>query len=690
MIHPPLCRNFSGLLHGGDYNPEQWTQEIWDVDDELMPRAHFSAVTMGVFSWVSLEPSEGVYDFGWLDNRMDAQAKAGRLAVLSTPSAAMPAWMSKKYPEILRTGQDGVRRDHGIRVNYCWSSPIYREKTVQMAQVLAERYKDHLALAMWHVSNELGGMCYCDLCRSSFQDWLRERYRTLDVLNAAYWTAFWSHTYKEWDQIPIPNEIHGEHCVNGLTLDWKRFTSDQMVRFYCNEADQLRAVTPDIPVTTNLMGTYPELNPRAIAPHMDLASWDSYPFFAGKPTELSSWLHAAFCHDLNRSLKQKPFLLMECSPSSSNWYPVMGLKRPGMHTLEGLQAVAHGADGVQYFQWRMGRGSSEQFHGAVVAHNQSPEARVFQEVASLGAMLKDLKDVAGTDTSTNVAVIYDWEVNWAIESVHAPRIEQRHYGKTVVDHYQVFWQAGIGTDVIGCNADLSKYKLVVAPMLFMLDEATIQKLAQYVQNGGTLVTTYWSGIVNETLLAYTGGGHDKWKELFGIWTEEIDALYEGVEVDVNYGVRHYKAKELCELVNEQGCEVLAEYGSEFYAGRPALTRNLYGSGTAYYVASRNDAAFTKDFLLGLCTGLNIEPALAGDWPEGVTVQRRGEFIFILNCNAHEVEVRSSGLGMESLVGPGFEVGEIRLPAYGVSVLLRRAAVPAEVAQDSLETAGMYL
>lgn len=678
MIHPPLCRNFPGLLHGGDYNPEQWTPEIWDADDALMPKAQYSAVTLGVFSWVSLEPEEGQYSFEWLDNRMDAQAKAGRAVILATPSAAMPAWMSRKYPEVLRTGADKVQRMHGIRVNYCWSSPVYREKTAKMARVLAERYKDHPALAMWHVSNELGGTCYCDLCQDEFRAWLRQRYGSLEALNAAYWTAFWSHTYTSWDQVEIPNPKYGEHSINAMALDFRRFTSDQMIRFYRNEADELRAITPDIPITTNLMGTYPELDSRKIAPYLDVASWDSYPFFAGKPTELSSWLHASFCHDLNRALKNKPFLLMECSPSSSNWYPVMALKRPNMHVLEGLQAVAHGADGVQYFQWRMGRGSSEQFHGAVVAHNQAEDARVFQEVAQLGQILKDLSDVAGTETTAEVGLIYDWEVNWAVEAAHAPRIELRNYNDTVKQHYQSFWQAGISVDVIGVEADLSRYKLIVAPMLFAVSENTIQRLAAFVEQGGTLVTTYWSGIVNETMLAYTGGGNSTWRDLFGLWNEEIDALYEGDTVEITWGNQRYQARELCELVRPIGCEVLGEYASEFYAGRPALTRNRYGSGTAYYVASRNDQAFHDDFLLDLCARLDIEPAMEGEWPAGVTVQRRGDYLFVLNCTSAEVEIRANGEGLQSIVGAGFEAGTLTLPAFG-SAVLKYVSVAAPVA-----------
>ena len=356
---------------------------------------------------------------------------------------------------------------------------------------------------------------------------------SLDAINKAYWSAFWGHTYTDWEQIEVPGGV-GETAVFGLTLDWKRFVSDRIVDFYRAESGALKFVAPEVPVTTNLMGVYPVLDPWKMAPYMDFISWDSYPWFSGSPSDLGSWTYTAFAHDLNRSLKNKPFVLMECSPSSSNWYPIMALKRPNAHKLEGLQAVAHGADGVQYFQWRQGRGSSEQFHGAVVAHNNRSDARVFKDVADLGRTLASLEEVVGASKPADVALIYDWENSWAIDMVAAPRTKNRDYLGTVLSHYNTFWSQGVTVDVIGSDQDFGNYKLVVAPMLFLLKEGVAEKLSEFVKNGGTLVTGYWSGVVDSTTLAFQGPS--PLSKVLGLWTEEIDALYDGQENQVLWRV----------------------------------------------------------------------------------------------------------------------------------------------------------
>jgi beta-galactosidase len=668
------------MLHGGDYNPEQWDPQTWTEDDRLMGLAHVNSVTLGVFSWVSLEPEEGKFTFEWMDKIMDMQAAAGRIVGLATPSAASPAWLSAKYPDSLRVGQDGVRRRHGNRVNYCWTSPAYRAQVSKIATMLAERYKAHPALGYFHVSNEYGGECFCDLCQEAFRGWLKVRYGNLDTLNKAYWTAFWGHTYTDWSQIEAPGGT-GETAVYGLTLDWKRFASDRIVDFYRQESGALKKVAPSIPVTTNLMGVYPVLDPWKIAPYMDFIAWDSYPWFSSTPSDLGSWTYTSFAHDLNRSLKNKPFVLMECSPSSSNWYPVMGLKRPNAHVLEGLQAVAHGADGVQYFQWRQSRGSSEQFHGAVVAHNNRSDARVFREVADLGRELESLDDVVGAAKPAEVALIYDWENSWAIDMVAAPRTKNRDYLGTVLAHYSAFWSQGVTVDVVDSDQDLSGYKLVVAPMLFLLKDGVVERLAKFVEGGGTLMTTYWSGWVDSTTLAFQGPS--PLSKLLGLWTEETDALFDGQSNQVvssasdllTKGAK-YSASVLCELVHTTTAESLASYGSDFYAGRPAVTRNKFGSGQAIFVASRNEQSFTNDLLISLMKQLGISGAVEGDLPTGITVQARHgdgkDFLFVLNCSDKEKAVRLGESGLIDLDGAEFS-GELILPAFGTAILVRAKA-----------------
>jgi beta-galactosidase len=354
--YPPISEKCAHFLHGGDYNPDQWraTPEIWDEDMRLMKRSGCNAMSVGIFSWSSFEPEEDRYDFTWLDTIMDKLAENGLFAILATPSGARPAWMSEKYPEVLRVGADRVRNLHGHRHNHCFTSPVYRAKTAAINRKLAERYKDHPALLVWHISNEYGGECHCPVCQEAFREWLKRKYENdLDQLNNAWWTGFWSHRYTKWSQLESPAP-HGESSVHGLNLDWKRFVTDQTIEFYRNEIAPLRELTPEIPVTTNLMGTYTGLDYWKFAKELDVAAWDNYPSWhndAESTPELASRI--SFLHDLNRSLKGgKPFMLMESTPSLVNWQRVNKLKRPGMHLLSSLQAVAHGSDTVQYFQWR--------------------------------------------------------------------------------------------------------------------------------------------------------------------------------------------------------------------------------------------------------------------------------------------------------------------------------------------------
>jgi beta-galactosidase len=680
--YPPIHPKCPRFLHGGDYNPDQWPPEIWEEDMRLMKLAHCNAMTVGVFSWVHLEPKEGKFTFGWLDRIMDKLAEHDAFAVLATPGASPPAWMSKKYPEILRVGPDRVRRLHGNRVNNCWTSPIFREKCRNMARLLAERYKDHPALLVWHVYNEYGGECYCDLCQEAFRRWLHNKFGTLDNLNAAYWTAFWGHDYTDWEHIESPGGPFGEHAINGLTLDWKRFVTHQIVDFFKNEAGVLREITPDVPVTTNLMGTFPPVNYWKLAPEMDVVSWDSYPAYHDRPGDwkIGAWI--SFVHDIYRTFKGgRPFMLMECSPSSQNWLPVMKLKRPGIHRLASLQAVAHGSDTVQYFQWRQSRGGAEKFHGAVVAHSGDEHTRVFRDVADVGEILEKLEPVLGASVQPEVAIVYDWENNWAIEAASGPRREGKDYAGTCAAHYRPFWSRGIPVDVPDMDGDFSKYRLLIAPMLYMVRPGVADKIEKFVQNGGVFVTTCWSGIADENDLCFTGGFPGPLRRALGLWSEEIDALYED-ESNVVRAVEgnslglegEWEARLLCDLIHAEDAEVLATYGKDFYAGRPAVTVNRFGKGAAYYVASRNDDAFQDAFFGLLIARLGLKPVLDTDLPEGVTAQMRTDgaedFLFVLNFTPQEHVIRLNEGGLTDMLTGNKVRSSLTLPGYGSAVLRR--------------------
>lgn len=671
--YPPFFSRQKGLLHGADYNPEQWPESIWAEDSRLMEVAGFTSVSVGIFSWVSLEPAEGHYTFDWLDRVLDIQAEAGRSVFLATPSAAVPAWMSRKYPEVLRTGPDRVRRLHANRVNTCWSSPVFREKTAEIDRRLAERYAGHPALAAWHVSNEYGGYCFCDLCAARFRTWLRDKYGSLDALNQAYWTAFWSHTFTDREEIQIPGDPIGGTSILGLTLDWKRFSSWQIVDFFLHEKGVLNEVSPGVPCTTNLMGTYDVVDGFEIARHLDFVSWDSYPWFHGRPDEAKDWTWTSFCHDLNRSLKNgQPFLLMECSPSSSNWYKTMHLKRPGQNRLEGLQAIAHGADGVQYFQWRQSRGSLEQFHGGVVAHNNRESAKVFQDVVELGTALKELGDVVGSRVESEVAVIFDWEVMWATQTLLGYRTSELNYSKAVFEHYLPFADSHTPVDIVESTADLTRYKIVIAPMLFLLRPGVAENLARFVEAGGTLVTTCWSAWVDVTGLAFHGGYPEPLASALGIWSEEMDELYADQRNGFEWQGKRFEVRDYCERIHCTTAEPLATYTDHFYAGEPILTRNRFGKGAAYMIAGNPEPAFLKAFYGELCNSNEIRPAVEGQVPTGVSVRKRSggdkDFLFVLNYNQSTAQL---DLSSEEWTGPdGMAARVVELPAFGTAVLTR--------------------
>jgi beta-galactosidase len=399
------------IFYGGDYNPEQWPKEIWDEDMRMFKLAHIDIATVGVFSWSIMQLDEETYDFSWLDEVMDKLYENGTYVCLATGTAAHPAWMAKKYPDILRVDFEGRKRKFGQRHNSCPNSPTFRKYSQLLAGKLADRYKDHPALAVWHVNNEYGGECYCENCAKAFRVWLKRRYSTLDALNNAWNTRFWSHVFYDWDEIVPPNALSEFRIERGVTtfqsisLDYNRFNSDSLLECYLGEYEEIKRITPDVMITTNLMGTYKPLDYFKWAKHLDIVSWDNYP---SNNTPVST---IAMRHDLMRGLKDgDPFMLMEQTPSQQNWQPYNALKRPGVMRLWSYQAVAHGADTVMFFQLRRSNGACEKFHGAVIEHVGHEHTRVFRECAELGRELTGLGDtLLDSRVEAKVGIVFDWD-----------------------------------------------------------------------------------------------------------------------------------------------------------------------------------------------------------------------------------------------------------------------------------------
>lgn len=682
--YPPIIPAFPHILHGADWNPDQWLHEpaVIEEDFRLMEKSGCNTFSVGIFAWSALEPAEGRFEFAWLDDIMNRLAARNFYAFLATPSGAKPRWMSQKYPEVRRINRAGDRELHGSRHNHCFSSPVYREKVRTINTKLAERYARHKALGGWHISNEYSGACFCGFCLDAFRAWLRARYGSLDALNRAWWTSFWSQTFQSWDQID-PRDSP----LDGLNLDWDRFVTHQTVDFMKNEIAPLKAATPGLPVTTNMMSTFVGLDYWRFTGVCDRMSWDAYPTLHGE----ESWRQAvnlSFHHDLYRTMKGGlPFILMESTPSNTNWQPTPQLKRPGQHRQEMLLAVGHGADTTMYFQWRKSGGAAEKMHGAVVDHGESDRTRVFQDVAAHGAFLKHLDGVVGTTVRPEAAILYDWEVRWALMYTQGPRQQaqrssfDKEYLQTCQDHYRPFWKLGIPVDIIESLSALDRYRLVVAPMLFMLKPGVAERLDAFVRGGGTLVLTYLSGIVNETELVLRGG----WpggglRRLAGIWSEEIDSLYPEAKQGVvpssgnELGLSgEHAVKDYCERVHLEGATAIATYAADFYAGMPALTVNRVGSGRVYYLAARPSGdAFLDTFTRGLAAQAKLSPCLDAALPEGVTVQKRAgggrTFFFLHNFRREEQVVDLGATKLREVSDGRVLTGQTKLAPFASFVL----------------------
>ena len=674
-----IYNNEKRLLHGGDYNPDQWLDypDILKDDLRLMKLANVNTMTVGIFAWSALEPTEGNYNFEWLDKIIDDVYNQGGRVILATPSGARPAWLSEKYPEVLRTNDRREKMLHGGRHNHCFSSPIYREKTQKMNYKLAERYGNHPALIMWHVSNEYSGDCHCELCQENFRDWLKNKYKTIENVNKAWWGPFWSHTYTDWSQIESPSSI-GENAVHGLNLDWKRFVTDQTIDFYENEAKPLRELTPNVPITTNFMADtddlipFQSLNYEKFSKHVDILSWDCYPAWHNDwETTKDLATKVGFINDLYRSLKQQPFLIMECTPSGVNWHNVNKAKRPGMHTLASMQLLAHGSDSVLYFQWRKSRGSSEKFHGAVVDHDNSEENRVFKEVSQVGEILDKIKEIKGSMKQSKVAIIYDWENDWALKDAQGFGKESRRYPQTLQSHYKSFWDKNISVDVVTPQQDLSKYSLVVAPMMYMMTEETMDRFRDYVKNGGVLVGSYLSGLVNETDLTYLGGWPKTLQEIYGIDVKEIDTLYPKDRNSIKFGNESFEVVDYCTIIEAKEAEVLAKYEEDFYKNTPAITKNNLEKGKAYFIGARTNQEFLSKFYDKIVKDLDINEVEDFISECGISIQIREnkdeKYYFVMNFTEEEKNIEIKGSYLNLISGKMMERLNLMKP-YDVYVL----------------------
>ncbi|WP_125604964.1 beta-galactosidase [Lapidilactobacillus bayanensis] len=672
-------KQFKQILFGGDYNPEQWPKEVWYHDMQLLTKANINEATINVFSWAQLQPTEEKYDFSTLDAIVKLLVENNFQIVLATSTAAVPAWMAKRYPEVERTDFQGRHHRFGERHNACPNSPVFRMYGRRLASKLAQRYGELANVVCWHVSNEYGGQCYCDNCAKAFRVWLQRRYNSIADVNQAWNTNFWGHTFYDWDEIFPPNELgdaigsdNSNSTIAGLSIDYRRFMSDSMLQNYTDERDAIREFDPETPITTNLMGTFKDLDYFKWAREMNLVSWDNYPAYN------TPFSYTAMCHDLMRGVKNgAPFMLMEQTPSQQNWQPFNSLKRPGQMRAMSYQAMAHGADTIQYFQLRQSRGATEKFHGAVISHADTDNTRVFRETATLGQELSALgTETLGGRTPAKVGIIFDWDNYWALEYASGPNVLLK-YVDQIHRYYAAFYRQNIAVDMIPTDLSaeqMAQYDLVVAPVLYMVKPGVAEQLTQYVKNGGHFITTFMSGLVDEHDNVDIGGYPGQLRELMGVWVEEFDALPPEKSYQVKFNDQTTSRCDLiCDIIHPEGAEVLATYDKgEFYQDTPVVTKNKFGAGSTIYVGTQ----LADEGLDHLVNALISE----FDWehyttPAGIEITRRvndDQALYYLVNNTNEpATIDWPVAGVDLLSGQAVAAGEMSVAAFDVKIVRKR-------------------
>ena len=661
---------FDKILYGGDYNPNQWGRDIWDEDMRLFRKAGMNSVTINVFSWAKLQPSEHEYNFDELDEIVEMLSRENYDIVLATSTAALPAWMFKRYPEVGRTDFDGRRHKFGNRHNACPNSLVYQRYARRLTERLAERYGSNEHIVCWHVNNEYSGECYCENCEKAFQVWLKDKYKTLEALNKAWNMEFWGHTVYEWDEIVLPNALgdargRGKTAFAGLSIDYRRFMSDSLLENFKMERDAIRCFDRNTPITTNLMGTYKNLDYFKWAKEMDVVSWDTYPDYN------PPWSDVAMRHDLMRGLKEQPFMLMEQTPSQQCWQDYNSLKRPGQMRAQSYQTLAHGGDTIQFFQLRRSVGGCEKFHGAVIGHAGTDNTRVFREVSALGQELQALGDsFSGADSPASVGIVFDWENYWALEYSNGTHKDLK-YVDQIQQYYRYTYEKNIQVDMIPLDADFSKYKVIIAPVLYMVKEGVAQALERYVEQGGIFVTGFMSGIVDQSDNVHLGGYPGPLRSLAGIWVEEIDVLAPEQTNTLQFtdGTRA-----VCHMVSDiihlEGAKAVADYTSNFYAGSPAITEHNVGQGYVYYAGTQPEQSALWKLLDMVMDKASIKLVIEEETRLEITCRTTSDkkYFFLINLTGEEVMLPKSFAGKTDILTGNVLLQQTVFAPYDVAVI----------------------
>ncbi|MFS0912254.1 beta-galactosidase [Microbacterium sp. 179-I 3D2 NHS] len=646
------------IRFGGDYNPEQWPEETWDEDIRLMREAGVTTVTLGVFAWALLEPRDGDFAFAWLDDIIERLHAVGIDICLATATASIPAWLVRAHPEILPVGPGGVRVNQGSRQHFCPSSPIYRRYAARLVRAIAGRYGRHPAVALWHVNNEYGcslPRCYCDASADAFRGWLLRRYGSIDALNAAWGTTFWSQRYGSFEEIDVPDRLV-TFGNPGQLLDYDRFSSDAFIECYREEVGILRELSPDVPVTTNFMGFTRGMDYGTWAAEVDIVTDDLYV----DPLDPEAMIHGAMSRDLLRSLAAgKPWFVMEQATSAVQWRERNAPKPPGAMRAWSYQAIARGADGVMFFQWRQSVAGAERFHSAMLPH-AGTDTRIWREVRALGQELSGLGRLAGQSVDARVAIVMDWENWWAIDQDTNPtRID---YFETLRAWYSTLWRLGVTVDFVEPESALDGYDAVLIPTLFLASQEALDNLARAAARGASLLVTYQTGVVDENAHLHRAGALGEFGRVLGIRVEEFAPLAEGATVTITGETfASFVGSEWSEVAHVADAEVVSRFGDGFCAGGPAVTRRTHGEGAAWYVATLPDEDGRTSLLSKVLreAGVEVSDSLHRD----IERVRRGAVEFVINHSSTEVDVPV--VGTDILSGA---TGPLRLAAWDVALL----------------------
>lgn len=670
------------LTIGVDYYPEQWPRERWAVDAELMAEAGIRLVRVGEFAWSLFEPTEGRFSFGWLDDALNVLMRKGIWAIIGTPTATPPAWLIQSHPEILPVDEDRVRLSFGSRRHYCPNSESYRDAVRRIVTALAEHYRDHPAVIGWQIDNEFAchrHMCFCDSCKRGFHEWLRRKYHSLEALNDAWGTVFWSQVYTDWSQIPVPARTVAVHNPS-MRLDYRRFMSQAYVDFQSEQVRILRERCPHHRITTNFMGLFPEIDYFELARHLDFVAWDNYPdlFGALDPVKVS------MAHDLTRSLKHRRFWVMEQQAGPTGWDGVLDpTPRPGQLRLWTWQAVARGAEAVVYFRWRTALKGAEQFWHGILDHDGQPKRRYSEIRATARELMSLPKWLGEARIKAPIGLLYSYPDLWAWQI--QPHNRQLDFERRVVSWYRAFWQLGLGVEMVNAADDterLDPYRVLVVPSILLVDEPLATRLHEWVRAGGVLMVGVRTGVKNSLNQMYPLPPPGPLADLLGVVVDEYDSLREGQTVGISLTLPgeeplYGKASGWCEILKPRDASVIARYQDEYYRGQPAATVRRVGGGAALYVGSPWDQSLIwalADWALkhvgisgpiSVESGANVEVSL-WETPDGKAV------VFVLNHEARPVTVRLNGGYTDALTGK--EVPDpMLLDAYDVRVFLGVAA-----------------